>query len=154
MSFNKKDQELIRTIILDHYESPQYHINDNSANMLKNYVNCNVSSPSCIDNLTAYIFVKDNKIKDIKFSGVGCAISTSSTDIMCNLLINKSITQAKNIIDNYLKMIDNKPYDEKMLGELFCFANVNKQANRINCAKVGIKAIKNALDKYETKKTK
>ena len=87
MSFNKKDQELIRTIILDHYESPQYHINDNSANMLKNYVNCNVSSPSCIDNLTAYIFVKDNKIKDIKFSGVGCAISTSSTDIMCNLLI-------------------------------------------------------------------
>lgn len=154
MSFNKKDPELIRTIILDHYENPQYHIDDNSINTLKNYFSCNVSSPSCIDNLTAYISVKNNKIKDIKFSGIGCAISTSSTDIMCNLLINKSIAQAKNIIDNYLKMIDNEPYDDAILDELFCFANVNKQANRINCAKVGIKAIKNALNKYETAKNK
>ena len=42
MSFNKKDPELIRTIILDHYENPQYHIDDNSINTLKNYFSCNV----------------------------------------------------------------------------------------------------------------
>ncbi len=154
MSFKKNDQELVRSIILDHYENPQNFINENKINKLKNYVSCNISSPSCIDNLTAHVGIKNNKICDIKISGIGCAISTSSTDIMCNLLIGKSISNARKIITNYLNMIDNKPYDESILDELFCFANVNKQANRINCAKVGIKAIKNALEKYENSKRK
>ena len=154
MSFKNNNPELIRSIILDHYENPQYHVDDNTTNKLKNYVSCNVSSPSCIDNLTSHISIKNNKIKDIKFSGIGCAISTSSTDIMCNLLINKTILVAKKIINNYLNMIDNKPYDKSLLDELFCFVNVNKQANRINCAKVGIKAILNALNNYENKKRK
>ena len=92
--------------------------------------------------------------EDVKFSGVGCAISTSSTDIMCNLLRNKTIDEAKKIISNYLSMIDKKPYDEELLGELYLYENVNRQANRINCAKIGINAILKALEKYENKKGK
>ena len=102
MSFKKNDQELVRSIILDHYENPQHFINENKINKLKNYVSCNISSPSCIDNLTAHVDIKNNKICDIKISGIGCAISTSSTDIMCNLLIGKSISNARKIITNYL----------------------------------------------------
>ena len=29
MSFKKNDQELVRSIILDHYENPQHFINEN-----------------------------------------------------------------------------------------------------------------------------
>ena len=104
--------------------------------------------------MTAYIKVLNNVIKDVKFSGVGCAISTSATDIMCNLLRNKTIDEAKKIISNYLSMIDKKPYDEELLGELYSYENVNRQANRINCAKIGINAILKALEKYENKKGK
>ena len=87
MSLPNKDPEIIRAIILDHYENPKHHLGDNGNNSkLKGYVECNISSASCIDNLTAYIKVLNSVIKDVKFSGVGCAISTSSTDIMCNLL--------------------------------------------------------------------
>ena len=42
-------------------------------------------------------------------------------------------------------MIDGNKYDEDLLGELYSYENVNKQANRINCAKVGIIAIKKAV---------
>ena len=155
MSSPNKDPEIIRAIILDHYENPKHHLgNDGNNNKLKGYVECNISSASCIDNLTAYIKVANNNIKDVKFSGVGCAISTSSTDIMCNLLIDKSIDEAKKIIANYLNMIDKKPYNEELLGELYSYENVNRQANRINCAKIGINAILKALEKYENKKGK
>ena len=155
MSSPNKDPEIIRAIILDHYENPKHHLGDNGNNRkLKGYVECNISSASCIDNLTAYIKVLNNVIKDVKFSGVGCAISTSATDIMCNLLQDKTIDEAKKIISNYLSMIDKKPYDEELLGELYSYENVNRQANRINCAKIGINAILKALEKYENKKGK
>ena len=155
MSSPNKDPEIIRSIILDHYENPKHHLaNEETAKKLKGYVECNIASASCIDNLTAYIKVVNNKIKDVKFSGIGCAISTSSTDIMCNLLVGKTISEAKKIINNYLGMIDKKPYDEELLDELYSYENVNRQANRINCAKIGINAILKALEKYENKKGK
>ena len=148
-SIDKKDPEIVRAIILDHYENPVNFIQDTKN--VECYECYNSASPSCIDNLTAYVLVKDNKIEDIKFAGVGCAISTSSTDIMASLLKNKNLSETKTIIDNYLNMIDGNKYDEDILGELYSYENVNKQANRINCAKVGIIAIKKAIEKYESK---
>ena len=140
---NSNSSQIMRAIILDHYEHPKNLVKNANINKLKNYCSFNTSSPSCIDNLTAYLFIKDNKINDIKFSGVGCAISTSSTDIMSIMLINKTLKQALNFINNYLNMTK--------LNDLLVYKNVNKQINRINCAKVGIIAIKKAIEKYEKK---
>lgn len=136
-----------RLIILDHYENPNNFIKDKTK--LANYKTANIASSSCIDNVTSYILIKNNKIIDIKFSGVGCAICTSSTDIMASILKNKTINEAKKIIKNYLNMIDAKPYDPKILKELIVYQNVNKQVNRINCAKIGIQTILKALNEYE-----
>lgn len=149
-SFNR-DPQFMRAIIIDHYENPEHFIKENDTKKLKNYSSCNNNSPSCIDNLTIYVFIKNQKIVDIKFTGVGCAIATSSTDIMSDLLINQSVKDALKIIDNYLAMIDQQPFDESKLDLLYLYENVNKQANRINCAKVGINAIKNAILQYEKK---
>lgn len=139
----------MRAIIIDHYENPQNFIQNKEAFKHDQFATGNADSPSCIDNITAYVFVKDHIIEDIKFSGIGCAICTSSTDIMADLLIHKSTKQAIQIIDNYLAMIDKKPYDESKIDLLYLYENVNRQANRINCAKVGIKAIKQAILDYE-----
>ncbi|WEK82934.1 MAG: iron-sulfur cluster assembly scaffold protein [Mycoplasma sp.] len=149
-SFNK-DPEVIRAIILDHYENPQHWEKDQQKIDASKYSSFNASTPSCIDNLTAHVFVKDNIIEDVKITGIACAISTSSTDIMAGMIKNKSIPEAIKIMDNYLKMIDKEPYDESLIGEMFLYENVNKQINRINCAKVGIKAIKGALEAYVNK---
>ena len=109
-------------------------------------------SPSCIDNIDAYIKIKNQRILDLKFSGIGCAICTSSTDIMTIILKNKTTKKAKEIIDNYNKMILGKKFDKTTLHELFFYRNVYKQSNRIKCALVGIQAIKNAIEKYEKSK--
>jgi nitrogen fixation NifU-like protein len=144
MSSNELDFR--RQIILDHYENPTTKLSDNQK-ISNGYLSANNNSPSCIDNLTAFVKFDKNKIKDIKFQGVACAIATASTDIMAQMLVGKSKAEANKFIENYLKMIDGKEYNDKILKELEVFSNVNKQLNRIKCAKVGIQAIQSALNK-------
>ncbi|MDR2369546.1 MAG: SUF system NifU family Fe-S cluster assembly protein [Mycoplasmataceae bacterium] len=146
MSFNELD--IRREIILDHYENPTAKVND-TYKFSKLYTRAHRDSPSCIDNLTAYVKISKQKIQDVKFNGIGCAIATASTDIMANLIRNKHIDEANLLIDNYLAMIDGKKYNRKQLGDLYVFENLNKQLNRIKCGKVGIEAIQMALNQNE-----
>jgi nitrogen fixation NifU-like protein len=134
-----KTVDFRRELIMDHYENPVNFVKDNSG--LVGYKTSNVNSPSCIDNISAHVKIENGKIQDIKFSGVGCAIATSSTDLMASKLLKKDIASASHIINNYLNMVDGKNYDELVLDELVIYDNVNKQLNRIKCAKVGIEAI-------------
>ncbi|MBS7124930.1 MAG: iron-sulfur cluster assembly scaffold protein, partial [Coprobacillus sp.] len=95
--------------------------------------------------------IEDGKIKDIRFDGVACTISTASTSIMSELLQGKTIAQANHIIEEYFAMIDQKEYDEELLQEAIAFQNVGKQANRIKCATIGWKAMKEMLEESEDK---
>ena len=48
---------------------------------------------------------------DCCFTGVACTISTASTDIMCDLVVNKSLKDAKYIIEQFE---NNKLSDEEL----------------------------------------
>ena len=111
-----------------------------------------MASDSCIDDITVQLDVQDEVIRDVRFDGVACAISTASTSMMGDLLIGKTIAEAKKIIDEYFKMIENKEYDADMLEEAVAFKNVYKQANRIKCATIGWNAMNELLEKKEDEK--
>ncbi len=136
--------DLRRQIILDHYENPSNKIT--SKTKLSSYKKATIQSASCIDNITAYVSVINNIIKDIKFDGLGCAIATSTTDIMAHALKNKNVKEAKEFLDNYFNMLENRKYNKEILGDLIVFENVNKQMNRIKCARVGIEAISTSFE--------
>lgn len=145
MSYSK-DPSLLRSIIMHHYEKPSQKVeNINDIDFQNSYQN---KSATCIDDITVYIDVQDNLIKNIYFSGLGCAISTASTNIMSTYLVDKTIQEANLIIDNYINMTLGKEYNEDMLGELIALYNVNNQSNRIKCAQIGINAIKECLKKF------
>lgn len=143
-----RDFDLARQTIIDHYENPRNKINKTKALKIK-YTKGHNDLPSCIDNIDAYVKIKNKRIVDLKFSGIGCAICTSSTDIMSIILKDKTIKKAKEIIDNYNKMILGKKFNKSTLKKLFFYRNVHKQPNRIKCALVGIQAIENAIKRYE-----
>lgn len=145
MSYSK-DPSLLRSIIMHHYEKPSQKVeNINVIDFQNSYQN---KSSTCIDDITVYIDVQDKIIKNIYFSGLGCAISTASTNIMSTYLVDKTIEEANLIIDNYINMTLGKEYNEDMLGELIALYNVNNQSNRIKCAQIGINAIKECLKKF------
>lgn len=124
------DENLKREIILDNYQNPENKelIDDDS------YLKVNQASESCIDNLDFMMKIENNTIVDIRYDGEACAISTSASSIMSRALIGKSVDEAKRILINYKNMIEDKEYDEELLGELNVYDNINKQPNRIKCA--------------------
>jgi nitrogen fixation NifU-like protein len=142
-----KDLEVKRELIISHYETPINKIEETDLKKVDKYIKANINSTSCIDNINAYLLIKKKKIIDAKFSGVGCAICTSSTDIFCQLIKNKTINDVKEIIKQYFAMILGQKFNDKNLKDLLIFSDIHKQANRIQCAKIGIAAFNEALDK-------
>jgi len=141
------DNELKREIILEHFQNP---INKEVVDD-ENYKIYNTSNPNCIDNLDIYIDIENNIIRDIRFMGEACAISTASTSIMIKNLVGKSIDDAKNYINNFYNMCNEVEYNDELLNEGLAFSDIYKQNNRKNCALLPYKGIMKAIEEYEEK---
>ena len=139
------DSNFKREIILDNYQDPMNRglIDDNS------YLKTRTSSENCIDDLDFMVKIKDDKIEDIRFDGEACAISTSATSIMIRKLIGKSLEEVRTILQNYQNMIEEKEYDEELLGELTVYDEISKQPNRVHCALIPSIAIKQILEQIQ-----
>ena len=122
--------ELKRAIILENYQNPKNRglVKDN------NYRIINTNSESCIDQIDIQMKIQNGIIEDIRFDGEACAICTSSTSVMINSLIGKKQDDALNIINNFENMINEKNYDEDIIGEGIAYSDISKQPNRKNCA--------------------
>lgn len=139
------DKEIKREIMLDHYNHP----NNKETVDDERYKSVHNASESCIDDITVFMLGEDGKVKDVKFDGVGCTICTASTDIMCDLIIGKSYDEARKIINEYYKMVDEKPFDENTLEEANAFDTLYQQANRIKCGTIGIHAIEDLINEFD-----
>ncbi|MEG0276811.1 MAG: SUF system NifU family Fe-S cluster assembly protein [Coprobacillus sp.] len=139
------DPQLMREIIMDHYQNPRNRglIDDET------YLKVNMNSDTCIDNLDIQVKLDGDKITDVRYDGEACAICTSSTSIMSELVIGKTKQEAKEIIENYLNMIYERDYDEEMLEEAIAFKNTHKQANRIKCATLGWNGLNELIKESE-----
>lgn len=140
------DLNLKRSIILENYQNPKNKglIQDDS------YLETNMNSESCIDEITLMVKIEEGIIKDIRFDGEACAICTSSTSIMIETLINKNVKEAIEILENFKNMIEEKEYDSEKLELAVVYDDISKQPNRKRCALLswwGIEKILNKLKK-------
>lgn len=118
---------------MDHYSNPRNkrEVNDDR------YQTVYMDSTSCTDKIYIQALVENNIVVDVCWHGVGCAISTASTSIMSELLLGKSVEDANYILKNYLRMINEEPYDQEVLDEAVVFMNTSRQPARIKCATIG-----------------
>ena len=142
------NSDIRREIILDNYQDPYNRglIEDD------NYLKVNTNSESCIDDLDFMMKIDDGVVKDIRFDGEACAISTSATSIMIQTLIGKKVDEVVEILNNYKNMIYEKEYDKDKLGELVVYEEISKQPNRINCALLPLVAVEKMLEELKNEK--
>lgn len=138
------DPELKREIIMDNYLNPKNKIKVDDTS----YEKVNSNNESCIDNIDIFVKIENNVIKDIKFDGEACAISTSSTSIMINNLIGLNIEDAINYIDNFDNMVNEKDYNKDILNEAIVYEDIYKQNNRKHCAMLPYIGIRKILEKH------
>ena len=139
------DNNLKREIIIDNYENPYHRLEIDDESFIK----ANTHNESCIDNINLYIKVKDNIIVDAYFSGEACAITTSATSIMVKKIIGMKIDDAKNLMKEYYKMINEENYNSELLGELNAYYDIGRQVSRIKCATLPFQTLEKTFDIYE-----
>ena len=117
--------DMYREHILELYKSPSNFGN------LKNKTHEKTAYNSvCGDEITVQLLVKDNIVKEIKFSGSGCVISMVSASMLTEKIKNMKISDIKNI------------KSEDVLSML----KIKLNLARVKCALLGFEAVKGALE--------
>ena len=105
-------------------------------------------NPTCGDQLTLNLKIENGLIADGSYTGVGCAISNASADIMLDLIIGRPVEEAKRLSGLFSKMIKGEitgsEFDE--LEEAGAMQNISKMPARVKCATLGWKTLDKMLE--------
>ena len=140
---------LYQEVILDHYKRPQHKGLAATYDAQVHHVN-----PSCGDEITLNVTLKEDKVAAITWDGVGCSISQASVSILSDLLLGKSISEADLILNNFTELMQSKGTmvgDDAILEDAVAMAGVSKFPARIKCALLGWMAYKDAVVQAQAK---
>ena len=122
------EEELIyKENILDHYKHPH------NKGEIKHNSSFREINPTCGDEITVFLDVKDNKIQNVSFTGFGCAISQAGISMLTDKIIGMNTKDVK-------KLTSEDVY--KLLG-------IPISVSRIKCALLSLKTVQNAIKEYE-----
>jgi len=141
MALSRLDN-LYRQVILDHSSHPHHHgVLDQSTNQIE------LNNPTCGDVIQLQMILEDDIIKDLRFDGSGCSISTASASMMSDVVIGKTETEAFALIQGFSELVQGQePSNQDDLGDAAILSGVAKFPARIKCATLGWKALERALE--------
>jgi nitrogen fixation protein NifU and related proteins len=135
-------ESLYQEIILDHYRNPHHKGLREPYDVEVHHVN-----PTCGDEVTVRVAVKDGVVQDVSYDGHGCSISQAATSVMTDLVIGKPVAEALVKHDAFLELMQSRgglEPDEDVLEDGIAFAGVSKYPARVKCALLGWMAWKDA----------
>ena len=93
-------------------------------------------NPSCGDDITLQLTIKDGVIAEGAYVGDGCAISQASADMMLDLIIGRTPEEALRLADIFLRMIKGKVADDELeeLEEAASLQDISHMPARVKCA--------------------
>ena len=132
-------KELYREILNEHNINPSHKEPIDNATLSLNGVN-----PSCGDNITLHLKLENDVIVDAGFEGDGCAISQASVDMMIDLLIGKTKTEALALAEIFDNMIKGTVTEEQLeqLDEAATLQDISHMPARVKCAMLGWRTMK------------
>lgn len=122
-------RDLYQEVILDHTKHPRNKGSLPQANRKADGVN-----PLCGDKVTLYLNVEGDKIKELKFEGSGCAISTASTSMLTEQLKGKTVSDAQKLFGEFHNLLTTSQVPADDLGKLMVFEGVREFPMRVKCA--------------------
>ncbi|MGZ8795897.1 MAG: Fe-S cluster assembly sulfur transfer protein SufU [Thermoanaerobaculia bacterium] len=136
-------RDLYQQVILDHNKSPRnFRELSNPTSRVEGY------NPLCGDHYTIFLQVDGDTIKDLSFTGSGCAISKASASVMSSTLKGKSKEDATRLFDTFHKLVtgDTSGLDAADLGRLAAFSGVSEFPARVKCATLAWHTLRTALE--------
>ena len=137
--------DLYTEVIGEHSRSPE-----NKGELAAATVRERGHNPSCGDEITLELQIENGIIKDAAFTGVGCAISQASTDIMIDLMRGKTVEEAQRLAQHFTSMIKREVTDDAALEELdeaIALKNISNMPARVKCAVLAWHTLEDVLKK-------
>ena len=138
-------KELYQQVILDHNKNPRNFREMNDATHEAEGYN-----PLCGDRVHLFLKIKHDRIEDVSFQGVGCAISKASASLMTTLLKGRSVDEARRLFELFHGLVTGELDPEThadQLDRLVVFYGVREFPTRIKCATLAWHAFQAAVEK-------
>jgi len=132
--------DLYRQVIMDHYQHPR-----NQGILSDDAMRIDLRNPSCGDEITLQLLVKDGVVEDVRFKGTGCSISMASASMMSEAIKHQPIDKAVALSKMFRDMMKGGTVDEDAMGELESLKGVSKFPARIKCATLAWQALEKAV---------
>ena len=136
-------RELYQQVILDHNKNPRnFHELPAATSKVDGY------NPLCGDHYTVFVELDGDRIKDVGFTGSGCAISKASATVMSSSIKGKSTEEAHKLFDVFHRLVTGDPggLSAAELGRLAAFSGVSEFPARVKCATLAWHTLKSAID--------
>jgi len=124
--------ELYQELIVDHSKHPRNFGKLEGADHEATGYN-----PLCGDKVTVYLKIANDRVEDVQFNGVGCAISTASASLMTERLKGKTAAEAEALFEHFHSLATTgktAPGAKDELGKLRVFSGVKDFPVRVKCA--------------------
>lgn len=141
-------RELYQQVILDHNKNPRnFHDMPDATNRVDGY------NPLCGDHYTVFLKRDGDTIKDVSFTGSGCAISKASASVMSSTLKGKSKDEADRLFETFHRLVtgDQSGLSAADLGRLAAFSGVSEFPARVKCATLAWHTLRSALEGRDEK---
>lgn len=116
-------EDFYKDYILDHYRSPRNFGKFDAPDIAAEDVN-----PLCGDEIRIELMVDDGVVKDIRFSGKGCAISQASVSMLTQSVKGRSLEDVARLSQDVV--LEN--------------VGIGISPTRMKCAMLGLKVLKSA----------
>jgi nitrogen fixation NifU-like protein len=136
-------RELYQQVILDHNKNPRnFHEMADATASVDGY------NPLCGDHYHIYLKLDGDTIRDVSFTGNGCAISKASASVMSSTIKGKTKEEAEELFELFHRLVtgETSGLSTADLGRLAAFSGVSEFPARVKCASLAWHTLKSALE--------
>jgi nitrogen fixation NifU-like protein len=125
-------RELYQEIVLDHSKRPRgFGKLEHATHRAQGY------NPLCGDQLELELIVESDRVRDVRFTGKGCAISTASASLLTEAVRGSSVAEAHALFERFHTAVttpSDREIDSAPLGKLAALTGVREFPMRVKCA--------------------
>jgi nitrogen fixation NifU-like protein len=131
--------DLYQEVILDHYKAPK-----NFGTLATPTHAAHGDNPLCGDKIALQLEVRDGVVRDLRFKGAGCAISTAAASLMTESVKGRTREEIEELFGRYHRMVTGQGGPDG-LGKLEAFRGVHDFPVRVKCATLAWHTLRAAL---------
>lgn len=125
-----EEEDIYKDNIIDHYKNPR------NKKVLPEYsLSQKEHNPLCGDEITLFIALEKENVKDVSFQSSGCVISQASASLLTEHLKGKSIVEAQNMAPNVI----------------FGLLGISLNPLRQKCALLSLRALQRGIEEYHAR---